>query len=68
MSDEVKAAYERGLRDGDIKLVGRSDARAHVRIDKHDIRISALERIMYVIMGVWMMAQMIPQIAKWVAV
>jgi hypothetical protein len=68
VSEEVKEAYERGLRDGDIKLVGRSDARAHVRLDKHDVRLSSLERAMWTGIGVWMMVQLLPQIVKWVEI
>jgi hypothetical protein len=67
MSEEVKAAYERGVRDGDIKLVGRSDARAHVRLDQHDVRLSSLEKAMWIGIGVWMMVQLLPQLMKWMA-
>jgi hypothetical protein len=67
VDEEVRAAYDRGLRDGDIKSVNSSDKRAHTRLDKHDRRITALERVMYIGMGILLMAQVMPTIFDWVS-
>ena len=58
-------AYERGKRDGSIASIGETVARAHERLDKHDIRMTALERVMYAGMGVLVMIQLLPELAAW---
>jgi hypothetical protein len=62
---KIKEAYNRGLKDGEINSLEDSVERAHDRIDKHEVRMTALERVMYAGMGVLVMIQVMPQVAIW---
>jgi hypothetical protein len=60
LSDIEKEAYERGKRDGSMVSVSLSVDRAHTRIDKHDVRVTALEKVMYAGMGIFLFIQLMP--------
>ena len=63
INTEVQEAFERGKREGAITSLQEAVGRAHERIDKHDVRMTALERVMYAGMGVVVVLQAFPQIA-----
>ena len=58
-------AYARGIKDGAVKSLDASVARAHKRLDTHSIRLTSLERVMYAGMGVVVMLQLSPHLALW---
>jgi cell division protein FtsL len=60
--DDLKIEYERGRADGEIHSLENAVGRAHKRIDKHDIRLSSLEKVMYAGMGVVVILQTYPHI------
>jgi len=64
---DTEDAYARGIKDGAVKSLDASVARAHKRLDTHSIRLTSLERVMYAGMGVIVMLQLGPQIALWMA-
>jgi hypothetical protein len=64
MMTEVEAAYERGKREGAIHSLDEAVARAHDRIDKHDVRINAVERVMYMGMGVVLLINVLPHLME----
>jgi hypothetical protein len=53
-------AYDKGKRDGSIVSIHKSVDRAHARIDKHDVRMTALEKVMYAGMGIFLFIQLMP--------
>lgn len=61
--DDVQRAYLRGLHDGEVLNLAESLRKAHQRIDAHDGRLTALERVMYVGMGVVMVINVLPELA-----
>ena len=64
MSDELREAYARGLHDGEVRTISESVANAHLRIDKHDSRLTALERVMYAGMGVIFLIELVPNLTR----
>lgn len=66
MTEDEQKAYDMGQRDGSIQSVEGAAVRAHTRLDKHGIRLTALERVMYAGMGIWFLIQVAPQIKAWV--
>jgi len=56
--------YQEGLRDGKIAALEEGVARAHVRIDKHESRITAQERISYALLGSLALIQVWPAIER----
>ena len=62
---EIDDAYNRGLREGEIHALSEAVGRAHVRIDKHDMRLTAIEKVMYAGMGVVVVIQILPSLAEW---
>jgi hypothetical protein len=65
MTDEELQAFARGKREGELHALNESVGRAHIRLDKHDIRMTALEKVMYMGMGVVVIINMLPEIASW---
>jgi hypothetical protein len=65
--EEVREAYQRGVRDGAIDELDKGMSRAHDRLDKHDVRMTALEKVMYAGMGAVVLLEVLPQISLWVA-
>ena len=63
--NEVEKAYQRGLREGQLHALLESVDRAHIRLDKHEVRVTALERVMYAGMGVLAVIQIIPALTDW---
>jgi hypothetical protein len=47
MNEEEQAAYNMGLMEGKLETVIKSDRRSHARVDAHDMRLTALERVMW---------------------
>jgi hypothetical protein len=66
MDAEVKEAYQRGIKDGEVHSLTDSVDRAHDRLDKHDVRMSALEKVMYMGMGVIFLINAMPFLADMV--
>jgi hypothetical protein len=64
VSEEVKEAFERGLREGAVHSLEDSAQRAHDRLDKHDVRINAMERVMYMGMGVVLLINIMPHLTE----
>jgi hypothetical protein len=60
--DDVKAAYARGLKEGELHSLESAVTRAHKRIDGHDGRLTALERVMYAGMGIVVLLELMPKI------
>lgn len=56
--------YLRGLRDGELKALEGGVARAHERLDHHDKRITAQERITYAVLGAISLVQIAPALSK----
>jgi len=55
-------AYKEGLRDGRIESLERANEKAHSRLDAHEMRITAQERITYAILGAITLIQVWPAI------
>tara|TARA_R110000803_G_scaffold167537_3_gene230811 strand:+ start:170 stop:376 length:207 start_codon:yes stop_codon:yes gene_type:complete len=66
--DDVKTAYARGLKEGEMKSLETAVSRAHKRIDKHDGRLTALERVMYAGMGVLVVLEIMPKLSAWAVI
>jgi hypothetical protein len=60
MTDE----YQEGLRDGKIESLEATVKKAHDRIDSHDKRLTAQERITYSLLGALALIQVWPTIEK----
>jgi len=60
--DDLKIEYERGRKDGEINSLESAVGRAHTRLDKHDTRLSSLEKVMYAGMGVVVILQAYPHL------
>lgn len=58
-------AYNRGVRDGEGHVLRASIDKAHERLDKHDTRLTALERVMYAGMGVLLVVEMLPNLSAY---
>ena len=67
MDEALQEAYEKGKREGELHSLQEAIGRAHNRLDKHDVRVTALERVMYAGMGVLTIVQVLPSIAVWIA-
>jgi hypothetical protein len=67
MPDDVKEAYQRGVRDGAIDEIDKAAGRAHDRLDKHDIRLTAIEKIMYSGLGALFLLELLPELSMWVS-
>jgi cell division protein FtsL len=65
MTNEEREAFERGKREGEIHTLNESVGRAHTRLDKHDVRMTALEKVMYMGMGVVAIINILPIVASW---
>jgi hypothetical protein len=66
VTEEELSAYERGKHEGVVRSVSDAVDRAHLRIDSHGLRLTALERVMYAGMGVLFLLETLPQISRWV--
>jgi hypothetical protein len=66
--DDVKTAYARGLKEGEMHSLENAVSRAHKRIDGHDGRLTALERVMYAGMGVVIVLEIMPKLSAWASV
>ena len=66
MDEALQEAYERGKREGELHTLQEAVGRAHTRIDKHDVRLTALERVMYAGLGVMTIIQILPTVALWI--
>lgn len=62
MTEDPRHAYEEGVRDGRLNSLEETARRAHERIDRHDQRISAQERITYALLGALALLQIWPAI------
>lgn len=65
MSDQ-DPGYSEGLRDGRLKAVEESNRRAHDRLDGHDTRLSAQERITYSLLGALALLQIWPAVERFI--
>lgn len=65
--NDVQEAYMRGLHDGEVKSLRNDVEKAHERIDGHDSRLTALERVMYAGLGVVFLINILPQLAEVIA-
>lgn len=65
MSEEAdfNNAYRRGLLDGEMRALNDGVTRAHSRIDQHDRRLTAQERISYAVIGAMLAVQLLPVLA-----
>jgi hypothetical protein len=55
--------YDEGLRDGKIAALAEATARAHERIDRHEVRITAQERITYAVIGILGFLELLPRVS-----
>lgn len=62
----MPGTYEEGLRDGRLLSNEQATQLAHSRLDKHEMRISSLERIAYGILAVIAFVQILPNIMNFV--
>jgi hypothetical protein len=65
MTDDEVDAYNLGKHEGIVRGVSEAVARAHLRIDSHGLRLTALERVMYAGMGILFLLETLPQITRW---
>jgi hypothetical protein len=63
MTKDEQAAYAKGQLEGVVRSVSDTAERAHVRIDSHGLRLTALERVMYAGMGILFLLQVLPQLS-----
>ena len=52
MADEIHDAFMRGLREGEVKSLGETVGKVELRLDSHEKRITAQERITYSLLGI----------------
>ena len=64
-TSEEREAFERGKRDGEMHSMNQAVTRAHDRLDKHDVRMTALEKVMYAGMGAVVLLEVLPQLSLW---
>jgi hypothetical protein len=67
MTSAEQEAFERGKRAGAITELDKGVARAHDRLDKHDVRMTALEKVMYAGMGAVILMEVLPSVSLWFA-
>ncbi len=67
MNDDVQSAYQRGLHDGEVAAIRDLAERAHVRMDKIEPRVTALERVMYAGLGIVFLIELLPSIAEYMS-
>lgn len=59
--------YEAGLRDGKIEALEKMQASQNKRIDKHDNRLSNLEKATYGVLGIIFIIQFGPYLKAFIA-
>ena len=63
--NEDAPGYPEGLRDGKIAAIEHMQATQNRRLDNHDNRISNLERVAYIVLGIVMFLEFAPQLRSW---
>ena len=66
MTNELPHGYEEGLRDGKIIAIENMQLAQNTRLDAHDHRISNLERVAYIVLGIVMFLEFAPQLKSWI--
>lgn len=64
MEDELPG-YAEGLRDGKITSIEHMQTTQNRRLDGHDHRISNLERVAYIVLGIVLFLEFAPQLKAW---
>jgi len=64
MADNTDA-YQEGLRDGKIDALERTTQKHSERLDNHDVRLTAQERIVYAVGLAFLFLQALPIIKEW---
>ena len=65
MANEAPHGYDEGLRDGKIIAIENMQLAQNIRLDGHDQRISNLERVAYIVLGIVMFLEFAPQLKSW---
>lgn len=59
--------YKDGLRDGKILALEEANKKAHERIDSHESRLTAQERITYALLGALTLMQIWPAVQQFLS-
>ena len=62
MSREMTEDYREGLRDGEIHAIKEMQKSQNNRLDDHDKRLSVLERVTYMVLGMIVLLEFLPTI------
>jgi len=66
MNDLIDDRYQEGLRDGRINELGEIVRRHHDRLESHSVRIRGLERVSWIILGIFAVIQFAPLLARFI--
>jgi hypothetical protein len=64
MAEDRDHTYHEGLQEGRIMMNERAITALHLRVDKIEERLSAVERVQYIIMGGILVFQAVPLIKE----
>ena len=64
MSKLMTEEYREGLRDGEIHALKEMQNAQNSRLDNHDKRISILERVTYMVLGMILLLEFLPTIQR----
>lgn len=59
---EQQLSYEDGIREGRLRAIEAAQNRVHERMDDHEKRLTAQERITYALLGALALMQVLPAI------
>jgi hypothetical protein len=59
---EPQLSYEDGIREGRLRAIEEGQKRVHERMDNHERRLTAQERITYALLGALALMQIWPAI------
>jgi hypothetical protein len=60
MNQEPSLSYEDGIREGRVRALEAGQLRVHERINSHEKRLTAQERITYALLGALALLQLWP--------
>jgi len=63
MNDTNDDRYQQGLRDGKLNELGAIVKNHHSRLESHSLRIRGLERVSWIILGIFAVIQFAPIVA-----
>jgi len=61
-----RTEYQEGLRDGKIQALESVVDRHHKRLESHSLRIRGLERVSWIILGIFAVIQFAPVLARFI--